>query len=145
MNQVNSKKRLGQKLAYEWKNVFRGLKQNETFPKGQGYVTKATLERVLQENGVKMTKHEFKTLSQLFKEELKNGTTVINFVKMSHELGLHSSKLQMMQPSLAGSTSNAGGLASETRSQASATNLIKLKSTMSSKASNIFKNKISGV
>ena len=90
---MNSKARLSQKLAYEWKNVFRGLKQNETFPKGQGFVTKATLERILQENGVKLTRHEFKMMTHLFREELQNGTIVVNYVQMSQELGLHSAKL----------------------------------------------------
>ena len=101
-NPSANKARLGQKLTYEWKNIFRGLRQQETFPKGQGYVTKDTLEQVLLDNNVRLTRHEFKMLSNLYKEELQGGSAVINYLKMSKDLSLHSNKLSMIQPSLAG-------------------------------------------
>jgi len=84
------------KLEYEWKNIYRALKQQETFPKGQGLVTKETLESVIHDNNVKLTKHEFGLLVSLFKLD----DNVVSYEKISTELGLHSKKLFMIQPSL---------------------------------------------
>ena len=100
-----TKERLGQKLQYEWKNIFRSLKQNEAFPKGQGLVTRATLESAIQEHNVKLTRHEFKMLSKLFRQEeqlndettsVGNGNSLVNYVRMSKELGLHSNKVALI-------------------------------------------------
>lgn len=49
-NQMAS--RLSQKLAYEWKNVYRKLGQHETYPKGHGLVTRPVFERILGECNV---------------------------------------------------------------------------------------------
>jgi len=74
--------------------VYRQLSQQETYPKGQGLVTKSTLERVLSYNKVQLTKHEFKMLSQMFIDPNKG--EAVNYQKMSEELGLHSKKLSMI-------------------------------------------------
>jgi len=47
---------------------------------------------VIHENGVKLTRHEFKTLTQLYRQS----DSLINFIKMSRELGLHSKKLTLI-------------------------------------------------
>ena len=47
---------------------------------------------------VLLTKHEFETLVRLYTEELKGGQNVINFLRMSHDLGLHSNKLSQINP-----------------------------------------------
>ena len=93
---------MAQKLAYEWNNIYRALRVQETFPKGHGLVTKATFEQCLLDNNVKLTKNEFNTLVQLYSndETESPNINVINYHKMSLDLGLHSNKLAMIQPVL---------------------------------------------
>ena len=57
-------------------------------------VTKSTLEQVLADNNVKMTRHEFETLCQMCMASAHG--EVINYQKMSELLNLHSKKLSMI-------------------------------------------------
>ena len=52
---------------------------------------------MLHDCGVKLTKHEFKILTTMFKQ---GDIGLINYIRMSKELGLHSNKLGLIQPSL---------------------------------------------
>ena len=59
-------------------------------------VTRPVFERILGECNVQLTKHEFQTLTKVFKETSQQGNSVINYIRMSEELGLHSKKLTMI-------------------------------------------------
>ena len=65
-------------------------------PKGRGLVTPSTLQKAIFDHGVQMSTNEFKTLVQLFSKEIEEGdhpVLVVDYERMSVDLGLHSSKL----------------------------------------------------
>jgi hypothetical protein len=83
---------LKQKLAYEWKNVYRSL--NSIDLNSSGYVTKKEFTSAIHNNGVFLTRDE---LAKLLKKYSKNGE--VNYVRISNELGLHKSSYDYMRSS----------------------------------------------
>ena len=57
-------------------------------------VSRAILERAISDNNVKLTKHEFQVLARMFSD--KSQSDVVNYLRMSEDLGLHSKKLNMI-------------------------------------------------
>ena len=58
-----------QKLAYEWKNIYRFLNSNESMPRGQGLVSHLVFEQALQACNVKLTRQETQYLKQRYQVE----------------------------------------------------------------------------
>ena len=58
-------------------------------------MTKETLQSVLSSHGVQLTKHEFTSLVTLYQQS-ELGSPVVNFLKMSQQLGLHSKQLEQI-------------------------------------------------
>lgn len=83
---------LKQKLAYEWKNVYRSL--NAIDMTSSGFVTKKEFINCIQKHNVFLTRDE---LSKLLKKYSKDGD--INYVRISTELGLHKNSYDYMRSS----------------------------------------------
>ena len=86
------------KLAYEWKNIYRHLAQVEAFPKGEGRVTFKSFQSTLSKLRVFLTKEELSAIYKRF-EDVSNPET-INYFKLSKFLGLHSNNLDLIRPAL---------------------------------------------
>lgn len=81
-----------QKLAYEWKNIYRTL--NSIDLTSSGFVTKKEFVDALQKHNVFLTRDE---VSKLLKKYSKDGD--INYLRISTELGLHKSSYDYMRSS----------------------------------------------
>ena len=88
-----------QKLAYEWKNVYRGLHLQDL--NSTGKVTRKLFERILHETKVFLTKEElnfiyrkYTTLSEVNPEDLQ-----VDYQRLSRELGLQSNTLNLVKSS----------------------------------------------
>jgi transposase-like protein len=81
-----------QKLAYEWRNIYRSL--NSIDLNSSGYVTRKEFVNSLHQNGVFMTRDE---ISNLLRKYSNKGD--VNYVLISNELGLHKSSYDFMRSS----------------------------------------------
>ena len=93
---------IASKLAYEWKNIYRQLSSNEAYPRGRGQVTLETFKEALTVHNVRLTNAEISCIAQQFKLPDQRGEGRLNYQLMSHGLGLHTSKLNLIQASVAG-------------------------------------------
>lgn len=81
-----------QKLAYEWRNIYRSL--NSIDLNSSGYVTRKEFTNSLKQNGVFLTRDE---ISKLLRKYSNEGD--VNYVRISNELGLHKSSYDFMRSS----------------------------------------------
>lgn len=82
-----------QKLAYEWKNIYRALCQKESYTLGNGNVTVAVFQKALSDHQVNLSKQEMAVLLQKFQES--NG--VVSYCKLSKMVGLHNNTVEMIR------------------------------------------------
>mmetsp|Transcript_23665 Transcript_23665/g.23377 ORF Transcript_23665/g.23377 Transcript_23665/m.23377 type:complete len:146 (+) Transcript_23665:866-1303(+) len=92
------------KLAYEWKNIYRALLAQSS---GLGGMLKGTEERnkvslgvfakVAHTNRVFLSKEELKKLQILYGEGNNETSGMIDFVRMGSDLGLHKNSLEFIR------------------------------------------------
>ena len=56
------------KLAYEWKNIYRGLSNEEIYPRGEGLVSIKSLESVLMKLRVYLDRDQISYIKKQFGE-----------------------------------------------------------------------------
>ncbi len=85
------------KLAYEWKNVYRSLVQADTERKGS--VAIGTFNKVIHQHKVYLSREELRKIEQLYSNNISNPLiSEIDYVKISQELGLHKTSLDFIKP-----------------------------------------------
>lgn len=85
-----------QRLAYEWKNIYRTLTSIDM--NNNGKVSSHEFQAAVSKNRVYMTREEFKKIQTLFGED---SGEVINYNQLSSSLGLHKNSMDFMQGSKA--------------------------------------------
>ena len=80
-----------QKLAYEWKNIYRGLNLQSS----SGVISKKAFEKTVHQNGVYLTKEELGLLYQRFTHP--SSQDMIDFQQLSQSLGMQSNSLNLVQ------------------------------------------------
>lgn len=80
-----------QRLAYEWKNIFRTLTQIDI--DNSGSVSSAEFQSAVSKNRVYMTREEFKKLQSIFGEDDPDR---INYNSLSQQLGLHKTSMDFI-------------------------------------------------
>lgn len=83
------------KLQYEWKNIYRALSSSDT--QDSGTVTRKQFDDILQNCSVFLSNEELKVLSDRFSISSSNGKSLLSYMKMSEELGLHSNSINIMR------------------------------------------------
>jgi len=81
-----------QKLAYEWKNVFRALTQFDN--EKTGIAALATFIKVLHQQKVFLSREELRKLETLFPG---TGEGFLDYLKLSQEMGLHKQSLDFIR------------------------------------------------
>lgn len=84
------------KLAYEWKNMYRSFTQAEARPKGFGRVTFQTFQQALNRQKVFLSNEELKSILKRFEDAQQPGS--LNYCTMSRALDLHSNALELIRP-----------------------------------------------
>lgn len=76
------------KLAYEWKNIFRGLTQADIERKGA--VNMQTFNKVIHQHKVYLSREELRKIENFYGNgEMSGLGQEIDYIKISQELGLH--------------------------------------------------------
>ena len=81
---------LSQKLAYEWKNIYRSLAQADLNKSGK--VTVKEFNNIVNKIGVNLTKEETGKAVRMFSQG-----DLIDYFSMSNELGLHKPSMNFMK------------------------------------------------
>lgn len=103
----NDEQVINNKLAYEWKSIFRGLMQKTNSAQ---VVDVSTFDETCQKYNVNLTREELKKIKKLFGESNKdydtstimsiNDQDLINYHAISHRLGLHKDSFNHLSQSM---------------------------------------------
>mmetsp|Transcript_10657 Transcript_10657/g.10766 ORF Transcript_10657/g.10766 Transcript_10657/m.10766 type:complete len:190 (-) Transcript_10657:91-660(-) len=87
---------LKNKLAYEWKNIFRGLTQADFERKGT--VTIQTFNKIIHQHKVYLSREELRKVESIYGTgEVSGMGQDFDYVRLSQELGLHKQSFDFIK------------------------------------------------